>query len=784
LGQWALLGVTAATSACLLAASLRLLRAPAARLRAAVRPAARSARALAGAVPRLSPAFSFAGEAEARVAEIDGEDEGGQEEDGTLPEASASDDDGLRAEGPEAVVLDHLPALGITVARHVVRTDDATTPVAGHQGCSPASSSLAGAPVGPGSGTGKARVVWEYDVPQALELLQRADGTSQAATPTPVARLPRTPSCSSRDFQSRGSKCTPVFWSHRAKADRSKYGEDEDAAEAGAEQPLDAEQFALENARLAVDIAFDAAARPRAVSSAAASCPSAASCGRAVRFALEAYENGERIEYFSRRHRAWQPGFVRVLHREPEAPGRPPKVVYGVELLPSHQMRYGVRLDVLRPPLLEGELVEVFRRRNGGVWLPAKMSGPQALLGAAVGYSVELLGERSVQHGLPASRVRRRFPQGSRVEVYRGLERGWVSAVVSPEPEAIRWGRTMSMKSWLSNALPSPAPAQPVPVVPVPALPSLLRSSSSVLTAKRGARRGADGGASGGATGGGGHRSGRRGRWRRTLQALLGAVPQALAGRTQVPEAGSGAALDDVAIRREPSVTGLGGSLAEEAAPAALVLEAREEEGAEAPPLRGLSRGPQARQQAPGQRQTVRLVLVGARGLRGMHGQRLPGMGRSVGPSCTCEVPGRFGLDIQTPAGSGASSQPAWNHAAEIPDHALDDPLIFRVLGKDGALLGQATLESIRFHPDGFNGELPLATAAGKSTGAFLRVQVLPAEPELWTEVPILEEEDDAGSAVSGGNGDAASPAARRPEWVPLYLVRGCELQEEWWSSL
>uniref|UniRef100_A0A7S0FI35 C2 domain-containing protein n=1 Tax=Pyrodinium bahamense TaxID=73915 RepID=A0A7S0FI35_9DINO len=134
----------------------------------------------------------------------------------------------------------------------------------------------------------------------------------------------------------------------------------------------------------------------------------------------------------------------------------------------------------------------------------------------------------------------------------------------------------------------------------------------------------------------------------------------------------------------------------------------------------------------------VQVAIVSARGLRNADG----GYGTSDS-YCRCNVLGKPQQWIQTEVIS--STEPTWNHEAELLDVAEGEHLEFAVYDDDFGsktheVLGQAVLESAHFHPQGFDGELRLDNA-GPGQEAFLSIRVAPAPG------------DAAGAAASDGIG-------------------------------
>lgn len=133
------------------------------------------------------------------------------------------------------------------------------------------------------------------------------------------------------------------------------------------------------------------------------------------------YVIGSYVEYYSWSNRKWLLGVFQGAHRHERG--------FIVDIIRG-QRRFNVRLDCLRSPLLDGELVEVFSKSKG--WLPGVVNGHQDPRKAVrLGYDVKAAG-RSLQN-IPPERLRRRFPCGLCVEVWQGPSIGWVSATVHPD---------------------------------------------------------------------------------------------------------------------------------------------------------------------------------------------------------------------------------------------------------------------------------------------------------------------------------------------------------------
>mmetsp|Transcript_816 Transcript_816/g.1791 ORF Transcript_816/g.1791 Transcript_816/m.1791 type:complete len:448 (+) Transcript_816:119-1462(+) len=182
------------------------------------------------------------------------------------------------------------------------------------------------------------------------------------------------------------------------------------------------------------------------------------------------YFSGEVVEYYSRSLGTWLPSQIFV---ESRGPGQDPLLF--AHILVDGSQRHDVCLELLRLPLKEGEPCEVFSPRLWR-WLEAVVvRSPHAhpgLAGQKLGgaYCVSLLEDCGGEAYVPASRLRRRFPEGSPVSVYRGLPTGWIDAVVTSS-----LGRSDLQPGSTSCAdPPSPRPSEEVDVqqfLPAPVLP-------------------------------------------------------------------------------------------------------------------------------------------------------------------------------------------------------------------------------------------------------------------------------------------------------------------------
>jgi len=122
----------------------------------------------------------------------------------------------------------------------------------------------------------------------------------------------------------------------------------------------------------------------------------------------------------------------------------------------------------------------------------------------------------------------------------------------------------------------------------------------------------------------------------------------------------------------------------------------------------------------------LQVSILGATGLRiadWTHGD-----GKSD-PYCICELKGKSrATKIQTEV-VYHDTDPTWNHEAILTDYVVGDSLVFKVYDVDYISLGYLVLPSEKFHPQGFEGELPLEEA-GEGVSAVLRLKIQPAAGE------------------------------------------------------
>lgn len=197
-----------------------------------------------------------------------------------------------------------------------------------------------------------------------------------------------------------------------------------------------------------------------------------------------AYCDGATVEYFSMRNQQWVVGRVHVALCGGGAR-------YDVHLPRSGQRRLGVALDLLRPPLRAGEPVEcgpLTPMVNGLIavgeepeWQRGAVTKPEVSRAAVTDYVVLLEGARGSATA-PSHQVRRYFQPGSRVEIYRGIELGWLRAEVAHGVFFQEYNRAESVTATATLATsPASASSQRARLQPgSPAPPSRLQLPAEV----------------------------------------------------------------------------------------------------------------------------------------------------------------------------------------------------------------------------------------------------------------------------------------------------------------
>jgi len=118
----------------------------------------------------------------------------------------------------------------------------------------------------------------------------------------------------------------------------------------------------------------------------------------------------------------------------------------------------------------------------------------------------------------------------------------------------------------------------------------------------------------------------------------------------------------------------------------------------------------------------LRMTIVGARGLR--VADWTSGEGKSD-PYCIFELKGKSRASKTQTQVVEHDLNPEWNHEGVLNDYTVGDSLVFRIYDMDHIFLGSLVLPSDKFHPHGFEGELPLKDA-GEDGTAVLRLKIEP----------------------------------------------------------
>eukprot|EP00928_Gymnodinium_smaydae_P067487 TRINITY_DN5046_c0_g1_i2.p1 TRINITY_DN5046_c0_g1~~TRINITY_DN5046_c0_g1_i2.p1 ORF type:complete len:431 (+),score=68.73 TRINITY_DN5046_c0_g1_i2:187-1479(+) len=161
-----------------------------------------------------------------------------------------------------------------------------------------------------------------------------------------------------------------------------------------------------------------------------------------------AFAEGSKVEYYSARHKMWLSGTVKAVRMSDADLVRGDNAFYeataddmsyDVSLTVGRQLRRNVSLAEIRKPFEVGDTVdvaydEVSASGTATTWRPAVVGDASYL--SAQGYVVVPLVENSASPDrvqplrVNASRVRARFAVGQVIDVHRGLQRGWLPAVV------------------------------------------------------------------------------------------------------------------------------------------------------------------------------------------------------------------------------------------------------------------------------------------------------------------------------------------------------------------
>jgi len=148
--------------------------------------------------------------------------------------------------------------------------------------------------------------------------------------------------------------------------------------------------------------------------------------------------DGQSLEYYSPTRKTWLQAQVENCRPQQHSTVASETLL---DLKLGDKFRPSICIAQVRFPLKQGELCEFYSAIDKR-WVKAVVTGAQKSFATRSGYCVRLLeaaGAGRVDRlteipNLPADRLRRRFEPGSLVEVYRGVEEGWVMAVVVEPP--------------------------------------------------------------------------------------------------------------------------------------------------------------------------------------------------------------------------------------------------------------------------------------------------------------------------------------------------------------
>lgn len=166
-------------------------------------------------------------------------------------------------------------------------------------------------------------------------------------------------------------------------------------------------------------------ARTQSGMSSPSRAPSCSSMDK-VGWVWPAYTDGDLVEYFSASHGQWLLATVHVIFK----PGRPADPVYHLTVHFKQQEKHDVPLDLLRYPLCQGEMVQLFSKDDRS-WTLARVTACRKWGESKMVYNVIIGDSADVVSDVPAERLRRTFCIGEHVEVFRGAQHGWVSSVVT-----------------------------------------------------------------------------------------------------------------------------------------------------------------------------------------------------------------------------------------------------------------------------------------------------------------------------------------------------------------
>jgi hypothetical protein len=140
------------------------------------------------------------------------------------------------------------------------------------------------------------------------------------------------------------------------------------------------------------------------------------------------YLDGASIEYYSFTQQRWMAGVIKL---QSQGRATSEELHLHVELSRGNQLRADVTLDNIRLALEPNDLVEVLveekddEGEHSHKYHPAFVTANQSKAATMLGYHVHMETTGRVLKNVPAVRLRRRFPAGARVEIFRGPSLGW-----------------------------------------------------------------------------------------------------------------------------------------------------------------------------------------------------------------------------------------------------------------------------------------------------------------------------------------------------------------------
>eukprot|EP00927_Polykrikos_kofoidii_P035375 TRINITY_DN29945_c0_g1_i1.p1 TRINITY_DN29945_c0_g1~~TRINITY_DN29945_c0_g1_i1.p1 ORF type:complete len:899 (-),score=115.63 TRINITY_DN29945_c0_g1_i1:522-3020(-) len=143
----------------------------------------------------------------------------------------------------------------------------------------------------------------------------------------------------------------------------------------------------------------------------------------------------ERVEYFSSSDSRWVPATLHItfqnidmLDEDMSPPSK--RILYSLILSQGRREVKDCKVDCMRTQFRIGEPVEIYKKSAGGTWTAGTIQDEPPLSATLIGYRVYAVDRNVVIDKVPSVSLRRRFVGGSAVEVYKGAEKGWSSAVV------------------------------------------------------------------------------------------------------------------------------------------------------------------------------------------------------------------------------------------------------------------------------------------------------------------------------------------------------------------